>query len=154
MREKKIEKDHCQGVVNKVQDCLPNCLTVMSCPLSQQVLISFYLCHVVEFFTRCLAYYRAFRTCQSQFLFSLTGLAMRTWCSINTICSFFVIIVIKTVITAKVYPDLISTFIYWCTFHIGFHIQSRLIRGVCSIGLELCPFDLPFPHVLFFTHLA
>ena len=150
---KKIEKNHCQGFVNSVQDCL----AVMSCFLVtrlSQGLNSFKLCHVVEYFSRCLAFYRAFRTCQSQFLFSLTGLAMRTWCSINTICRFFVIIVIKTVVTVKVYPDLICTFVYWCTFHIVSHIQSRLIRGVCSIGLELCPFDLPFPHVLFFTHLA
>ena len=71
MRKKKIEKNHRQGVVNKVQDCLPNCLTVMSCLLvipPSQGLNSFKLCHVVEYFSRGLAFYRTFRTFQSQFL--------------------------------------------------------------------------------------
>ena len=65
---KKIEKNHCQGVVYKVQDCLPNCSNMMSCLLVtrlSQGLNSFKLCHVVEYFTQCLAFYAAFGTCQS-----------------------------------------------------------------------------------------
>ena len=104
---------------------------------------------------RTTAVYPAFQSILPCFLNSsnsiIVVLAMRTWCSIDTICWFFIK---KRRITTIVHSNLTIWLFGWCGIDVDLHIQSFLTRGTCSVSSELCSFDLPFPHVLFFTHLS